>query len=207
MLIIIWLLINLTVGWFFKIIIIMHINPHAWLYSYIYFTKIYTVKYSFIHITIEFVTMTSFSFCFTRCITRAHQSKGCTVSASTATWERNRACVNIYEWPLTESVKFNHLNTTARHAFKVNELFWRLQFKYHKSFKDLTVFLKKNIKVVFICTKCLYWESHWLMYNSWSVLTKRFNKAVKEDSRQPKWFLGTVSCCLLVSIKLCFFLV
>ena len=49
MLIIIWLLINLTVGWFFKIIIIMHINPHAWLYSYIYFTKIYTVKYSFIH--------------------------------------------------------------------------------------------------------------------------------------------------------------
>ena len=149
------MLINLTVGWFFKIIIIMHINPHAWLYSYIYFTKIYTVKYSFIHITIEFVTMTSFSFCFTRCITRAHQSKGCTVSASTATWERNRACVNIYEWPLTESVKFNHLNTTARKIMfqtmfqiihqtmflKVNELFWRLQFKYHKSFKDLTVLL------------------------------------------------------------------
>ena len=66
-----WLLINLTVGWFFKIIIIMHINLHAWLYSYIYFTKIYTVKYSFIHITIEFVTMTSFSFCFIRYITRA----------------------------------------------------------------------------------------------------------------------------------------
>ena len=142
-----WLLINLTVGWFFKIIIIMHINPHAWLYSYIYFTKIYTVKYSFIH-NYNICDYDKFFVLFHKIYySGINNFKGCTVSVSTSTrttWKRNHACIpyfNIYEWPLTESVKCNHLNTTARHAFKVNELFWRLQFKYHKSFKDLTVLL------------------------------------------------------------------